>query len=216
MSLLRKEFYSCGVIFAFRCYKKTFEVKLHNFILPFCSNSNRKDFFMHKTKKLIFTALFVALNIVFARYLSIQTPITRIDLGFIPIALSAMLFGPYWAAGTYAAADILGTLLSGQTYFPLLTINSVLYGLSFGWFFYNRNISLKRIIVCVLSQILIINLPLTSLWLYIFNQVVLGTNKAFWAIFTARVTASFVIIPTQILVLWAVSKYLKPHLAKIT
>lgn len=76
---------------------------------------------MGKTKVLVMMALFVAMEVILTRFLSIQTPTIRIGFGFVPIALSAILLGPWRGGLTAVLADLLGMLLfSKGMYFPAL------------------------------------------------------------------------------------------------
>ena len=79
---------------------------------------------------LVTIAMLLALEIVLSRFLSIQTPVTRIGFGFIPLVIAGILFGPVPAAIVAGLADVLGALLFPVgTYYPPLTITSVLASL---------------------------------------------------------------------------------------
>ena len=62
-------------------------------------------------RQLTLSALLVALDVVFSRVLAINTPLMKIGLGFAAVAVSAMLYGPAWAALTAALGDLIGALL---------------------------------------------------------------------------------------------------------
>ena len=76
------------------------------------------DFFMRRnsTSQLVTIAVFIAIEVILTRFLSIQTPIVRLGFGFLPVAMLAILYGPIWAGVAYAIGDILGMLIwpSGQ------------------------------------------------------------------------------------------------------
>ena len=63
------------------------------------------------TYQLIVMAFLIALEIVFTRFLSIQLPIARIGFGFLPVAVTAIMFGPIKAGICYAIGDVLGMLI---------------------------------------------------------------------------------------------------------
>ena len=63
------------------------------------------------TRQLAVSALLVAADVLFVRVFALNTPIMKIGLGFAAIALCAMAYGPWWAAGVSALGDLLGSLL---------------------------------------------------------------------------------------------------------
>ena len=97
-----------------------------------------------KTKKLpvrtlVECALLIAVEVVLNRFASFQVLGLKIGLSFIPMALCAMLFGPWWAAACYAISDVIGAVLFPfGAYFPGFTLTCALMGLCYGIFLYNR------------------------------------------------------------------------------
>ena len=85
-------------------------------------------------------ALLIALQIVLRRILSVDwIPGILVGLSFLPIALCAMLFGPWWAAACYAIGDIVGYLLKPQgNFMPGFTITCALMGICYGLFLYRK------------------------------------------------------------------------------
>lgn len=167
-------------------------------------------------RKMIFTAFLVAIEIILHRYAGIQMATYQISLAFVPIALSAMLFGPIWAAGTALIADFLGTMLNSTgAYNPMFSINAILYALIYAWFFYKNDKSIWRIVVCVLVQLILVTIPLTPLWLYIYHKYVVGAEQAFGVIFFSKLTAALIEAPIKVIVLIPVCRYLYPGLVRI-
>lgn len=169
------------------------------------------------TRTLVMSALLIALQIVFVRFLSIDTGIVRISLGFLPIAIAGMIFGPLGGGLIGVLADIIGMLIfsRGQVYFFPFTISEFLYGFGFGLFLHNRNISLLRISLCIAVQFVLINLCLSSFWLYLYNLMILATDKAFWAIFYPRLLAAAVSLPLQIIIINLIYRYIRLPLKKL-
>lgn len=167
-------------------------------------------------RKMIFTAFLVALEILLHRYCGIQMPTYQITLAFVPIALSAMLFGPIWAASTALIADFLGTMLNSTgVYNPMFSINAILYALIYAWFFYKKDKTIWRIVLCVLVSLVFVSIPLTPLWLYIYYKYVVGAEQAFWVIFASKLTSALIEVPIKVIVLIPVCRYLYPGLSKI-
>ena len=148
------------------------------------------------TKKLAVSALLIALDVVLARLLAISTPIMKIGLGFAAVALSAMLYGPWWAALTGALGDLLGAVLFPTgAYFPGFTLTAACTGLIFGLCLYKKpNNWIWPLLGALLNTLLVSYLANTALISYI-------SGSAFSALLTARAVQLAVMLPVQALVL---------------
>ena len=51
---------------------------------------------MRKNKKIVLTAILLAMLVLLSRFLSIKTPITKITFAFEPTMLCAIWLGPKW------------------------------------------------------------------------------------------------------------------------
>lgn len=165
---------------------------------------------MNKTRNLVFVALLIALNLVLTRFFAIQTPIVRIGFGFIPIALSAMFFGPSIGGIVAALADILGMIIFPQgAFFPGFTLTAFVGGFIYGTFLYNRSKSWKNILLACIAISIIVNLGLNTLW------VSMITGNAFIAIIGPRVVKEIILIPIQttlIQITWShMGKYIQKN-----
>lgn len=158
----------------------------------------------NKIKILVFMGLFLALEIILTRFLSIQTPIVRIGFTFLPIALSAMMFGPVISGVTAALADVLGMMLfsSGMPFFPGFTASAFLTGAIFGIVLYHRPKNLMNISIAVILVSVVVTLCLDTLWLYLL------TGNGILVLLPARLIKFFVMIPVQILLIQSVWRYL--------
>jgi ECF transporter S component (folate family) len=168
------------------------------------SIKKEEEFFVRNTRIVVFMGLFVALEIVLTRFLSIQTPIVRIGFGFVPIALSAMMFGPLVGGVTAALADIIRMMLfpNGASYFPGFTLTAFLGGIIYGLILYKKPKSVIRIALSVIIIRLFANIGLDTVWLVLFF------NKAAAAIMIPRVITSIIILPIQTIVIFVIWKYL--------
>ena len=95
--------------------------------------------------KLTTTALMIAMSIILCRLLGFpQNGSYRIELGFLPIAVVAMLYGPVLSGIAYGIADLIGAaIFTGIN--PFITLCKILFGVVMGLFFYRREkISLWR------------------------------------------------------------------------
>ncbi|MBO5409347.1 MAG: folate family ECF transporter S component [Clostridia bacterium] len=166
-----------------------------------------------QTRRLIYLSLLIAMNIVFVRLLSFQTPVTRLDFGFVPISLAGALFGPFWGALAGGASDILGMLVNskGMAYFFPWTLNAVLHGFFYGLFLYRKQKTWLRIISCVMIQGIFVNLLLGSIWATIYR----GNWQLFPVVMGERLLMVVITVPVQILVIQLLCRVLKPHIKEL-
>ena len=112
------------------------------------------------------TAL-IAIEVVLSRFCSITTPLMKISVAFIPMSISAMLFGPAWAGVTGGVADFVGAILFPVgPYFPGFTLSNALYGVVLGLFLHRREVKWWHITLAVAINHLVLGVFLQSLWLH--------------------------------------------------
>lgn len=87
------------------------------------------------TRRLVLMAVLIAIQIVLARYLSLQiSPTLRISFETIPLALAGMWLGPIGGAIVALVSDILGTIISGYgVWFPPIALGPVFFAAMCGW-----------------------------------------------------------------------------------
>lgn len=155
------------------------------------------------TKNLVVSAIFVSLTIIFTYVFAIQTPFIRVSFSFLPIAIFSMLFGPLKGGIVAAIADILGCLIfSPGLFFPGFTLSSFISGMIYGYFFYNKKITLQRIIIVSVIIFLFVDLTLNTLWLSILY------HRAAYYFLLARLIKCSILLPVQITIIYAVYKAL--------
>lgn len=170
-----------------------------------------------KLKKLILMSMLAALHVVFVRFLSFDTGIVRISFGFVPVSVAGMMLGPLGGGLTAVLADVLGMLINskGGVYFFPFTVSEFLYGFGYGVFLYRKQPSMLKLSISIIIQFIVINLFLTSYWLYLYSLFITGTAKTFYAIFTSRLAAALVLLPVQVIVIDLLQKYLAPQLGRM-
>lgn len=146
-----------------------------------------------KTVKLVTVAFFMALEIVLNTYLTVNPfGIAKIGLGFLPIAVIAIMYGPIWAGAAYALGDIIGVFLLPQgPYFPGFTITALLSGIIFGLVFYKKEITWKRSLFASLIVVLTMDLILNTFWLH----VLMG--QGFIALLPTRLVKCAITLPVE-------------------
>lgn len=166
---------------------------------------------MTSLKKIIYLSLLIAMEVIFTRFLSIQTPIVRIGFGFLPIAIAAIMFGPIYGGIMAALSDLIGMMLfpTGGAFFPGFTISAFVTGVIFGLVLYRKTKSVKRIAIAVLLDTLVVTLVLNSIWLTIL------TGQGILAIMPARLIKATIMAPIQILLIHRVWLHLASHAERL-
>ena len=164
---------------------------------------------MSRTRTIAFVGLLVSMEIIFTRFLSFQTPIIRIGFGFIPIAFSAILFGPVIGGLTAAISDVIGMIVFPKgAYFPGFTLSAFLGGVVYGLFLYRKQITILNVTISVLLITLLVDLGLNTLWLSMI------TGKAAAALLIPRIYKSAIMLPIQTATIHILWKYIGSHIDK--
>jgi len=182
------------VCFRIRCHKNTsFVACPHELYLE---SELKGGFFVFKshTKKIVLTAMLIALEIILTRFLSIQTPIIRISFGFIPIVLIAIMYGPLFAGIGAAIGDILGvSLFSAFAPFPGFTLTAFLAGIVYGLLLHKHPKSLPRICIAAIIVTVALQFVLDTAWLVFFFE------RGFIALLPTRIIRTLIMLPMQII-----------------
>ncbi|MDR1131947.1 MAG: folate family ECF transporter S component [Oscillospiraceae bacterium] len=148
------------------------------------------------TRILTRAAMTAALEIMLNRFASINTLGLKIGFSFVPIALCAMLSGPWVAGACYALADFLGAhLFPLGPYSPGFTVMAFAMGAVYGLFLYKKE-SLRLfpdILAPTLINCLIIGLCVNTLWVS-----VLYGSRTYWGWFVYRLAQYAVLIPVHL------------------
>lgn len=152
---------------------------------------------------LVLMGLLTAMEILLSRLFAIRTPIVTIGLGFIPITVAAMLFGPVKGGTVAALADFIGAVLFPiGAYFPGFTLTAFLTGVIYGLFLRERPLRLRSVILGVLLVNLVCSLMIDTYWLYLI------TGKGIIALLPARLGKCALLVPVQITVIQTLSRFL--------
>ena len=153
------------------------------------------------TRKLALSAMLITLDLVLTRVLAINTPLMKIGFGFAAVAVSAMLFGPFWAMLTAALGDIVGALLVPVgAFFPGFTLTAAVTGLIYGLCLYGHRGSVARPVMAALLNCLLVTLLCnTALIAYI-------SGNDYKVLFMARIVQFLVMFPLESLVMIALNK----------
>ena len=153
------------------------------------------------TKIMVTCALLVALQVILARFLSINTTFVVINLSFLAVALAGILFGPFWGMAVGGVSDVVGaSLFPFGAFFPGFTLTAALVGLIYGAFLHAKNGAFQgwngwlRVVGASLSASLV-RLVLNSVWLYVLY------GAGLFGMLPARPTESLGMLVAQIVLL---------------
>ena len=162
-------------------------------------------------RRMIVLAFLIALNIVLVRLLSFQTPVSRLDFGFLPISLAGAMFGPIWGGIAGGLADIGGMLFNskGMAFFLGWTLNAILHGVFYGLFLYKKKKTIFRILLCILIKGFFVDLFLGSIWGAIFRGGMHLISAVAWERFVVFAIKAPIEVITNYLFLKALSPQVK-------
>jgi len=148
---------------------------------------------------LVIMALLIAVNFILVRFLGIYiNPQARFDLGFLPIAISGMLFGPTASAIVGGLSDFTGAIIFPKgAWIPGLTLDMILAGLVYGLFLNKREDSKSLVLRVFLASFIVemvINCGLGSFWL-----AAALTNANIFALKADAISKYFAILPIRAL-----------------
>ena len=166
---------------------------------------------MRTNKKIILTAILLAMLIVLSRFLSIKTPITKISFAFVPTMLCAIWLGPKWTILLNVLGDVIGaTLFPSGAFFIGYTISTAVSAAIYGFILYKKEPDsyndkqlLLRLIIATVLVAIVVNMGLNTLWTSI------TTGKAFWALLVTRIVKQLIMIPIHVIVIFALEKALR-------
>lgn len=166
---------------------------------------------MRKNKKIILTAILLAMLILLSRFLSIKTPITKISFAFVPTMLCAIWLGPKWTILLNVLGDIIGaTLFPTGAFFIGYTISTAIAAAIYGFILYKKDVDsyndkqlILRLIISTTLVAVLVNMGLNTLWTSII------TGKAFLALLVTRVIKQLIMIPIHVVVIFFLEKTLR-------
>lgn len=155
-------------------------------------NSEKKN----SVNQIVIMGVLIAMDVIFTRFLSIQTPVTRIGFSFVARVIAAIVLGPLPAAAAAGIADFVGMIaFPSGTYFPGFTLTAVMFGLVYGLFLHKK-VTSGRIVGAVVTSQILCSLGLNTLWLTIM------TNSSFAALLSTRLIQALVTGIVQIITIF--------------
>lgn len=156
---------------------------------------------LKKTSTISITGMLVGISVVLSFLKIVISSLMQISFASLPIAAGGMLYGPTVGALMGVASDILGYFARPNgAFFPGFTLNALIIGLIYGFFFYKKPVTLKRVILASLTITIIINLILTPIWLSMMY------GNAFGVLVAGRILKNVVMFPIDTALLMTVLK----------
>ena len=157
------------------------------------------------SRVLTISSLLVSLGILAGFFKISVSNILEIRLVSLPIALAGAVFGPGIAAIIGMLSDLGGYMVATTgPYFPGFTLSYGLTGILYGLILKDgggNSVSLKRVILSVTANALLVSILLNSLWLNI-----LYPGRGFYAVMSARVLKEIIMIPVYVILITAILK----------
>lgn len=154
------------------------------------------------TKVLVTLAMMVALEVVLSRFLSINAWNIKIGFSFVPVVVSAILFGTLPAGAMAVVADLIGALMfPNGDFFPGYTVTAFLTACVWGLFLYRKQTT-PRILCAVVINQFVMSLLLQSFWISI------QYTSPYWPLVATRVVQCLVMAPTQFLTIKVIARML--------
>jgi ECF transporter S component (folate family) len=142
--------------------------------------------------------MLIALSVILSFFTIQLSDVLKIGFSFIPLAMGGMLFGPAVGGVMGVVGDILGYFVKPSgPFFPGFTLNALITGAIYGFFFYRRPVTLRRCVLASLTVVIVINLLLNPLWLSILY------GHAFIALVSVRIIKNIVMFPINTALLYA-------------
>ena len=126
------------------------------------------------TKMLVFAALMIALRVALKLVYIPLAPNLKINTAFIANAMGAMVFGPVVGIVAAVASDVLGVLLSGDTYFLPFVLTEIAGSLIFALFLYRVKLTPTRVMLSRFCICLFVNILLQTPLMMLYYQIMMG------------------------------------------
>ncbi len=146
------------------------------------------------TRTLVLMGILIAMQVVLARFASINAWNIRIGFGFVPVMFASMYLGPLYGGVVGGVADFLGSMLfPSGAYFPGFTATAFLTGVIFGMFMHERKNPAWIVAGVVVNQI-VVSLCFNTLWISILY------GSSYFALLSTRLLQALFYVVVQIVV----------------
>ena len=189
--------------------------------------TNRKPK-IFSTRSLTLMAALIAIQIILARFFSIQTDTLRLSFEIIPVILAGMWMGPVCGAIVAVTADILGTIIQGYgAWFPPLVLGplstGILSGLSTKYIFRSSLAETRdtwKVVVTVFTVSVLSTFVFGLIGSTLYSIIMKGNTTALhvllWTNFLQRLLTKPPIISANLVIVTVVNRAVyKPVVSRI-
>lgn len=149
-------------------------------------------------------AMMAAFGVVLGSMTIYITDTIRIGFSGIPMTLVCYLFGPVVGGMFSGALDILKYMIKPVgAFMPGFTLIMMLKGMIYGFFYYKKPLTLKRVLAVQLLTAVLCNLILNTLCLSLLY------GKAFMVLLAPRIVKSLIMWPIDALVFFHIARILE-------
>ena len=172
---------------------------MKKYLLKFVDSSKE----LGHVQSLAVCAMMLAINVLLSTFSKFALPImpyVKIGFMFIPIILTAYLYGPVCAAIVSAGGDVLGALFNNTTPFafnPAITACCIFEGILYGVVLYKSDFRLRDLIISKVAVLVLCHLPLNTLALY----TVFGLSYGTLLLYRMAVLIPFAVIEVVVMML---------------
>lgn len=143
-------------------------------------------------KKIAVIGMLLAVQVVAGMFFSIKLPLVTIGFIFLPLSVTAALYGPLWGGAAGVMGDFLIASLGPYGYYPPMATTAFLSGCIYGLFLYRKPLTTKRIIACVLTESILCSVLLQTYW------ITLLSGKGYFALMPLRLLQNLLVAPVSV------------------
>lgn len=146
-----------------------------------------------QVKKIAMIGMLLAVQVVAGMFFSIKLPLVTIGFIFLPLSITAILYGPLWGGAAGVMGDFLIASLGPYGYYPPMATTAFLSGCIYGLFLYRKPLTTKRIIACVVVESLLCSVLLQTYW------ITLLSGRGYFALMPLRLLQNLLVSPVSVI-----------------
>ncbi|MDF2610137.1 MAG: hypothetical protein K0R92_1611 [Lachnospiraceae bacterium] len=156
---------------------------------------------LKNVKSLTLIAMFGAISIILGYFTLVIGDFLKVGFSFLPNQFIYYLFGPIVGAVFGAAMDILTFFIRPTgSFFWGFTLNAILEGFIYGFALYRKPLTMKRIFLINILDVILVKLVLTTYWLSILY------GNGFFTILPIRALKALIMLPIETILLFTIIK----------
>lgn len=161
------------------------------------------------TRYLAIMAMTISLKIILSYFRIPLGENLRMSMSFLIVASEGLIFGPALGTIDGIVSDLLGFMLNpGGVFYVGYTLTAILGQWIYGFFFYEKKVTLKRIILAKIVVNYLLNAGLGSFW----SSRLYGKAYLYYA--AKSLVKNTLLLPVEIAAIYLLFKTLIPYLKK--